>query len=136
MKAACPQHRTACKLDYLREVLEYRRASHMKAQQQSTLRSLTFDYRFEFIGQSYILHADAFEWLSRIPENSLHAIVTDPPYGVKEYNLDQIEKRENGNGGIWRIPPSFDGHVRAPLPRFTALNPKERNQLEEFFVEW
>src|SRR6266436_8936961 len=108
----------------------------MKAQPQSTLRSLTLDYRYELIGKSYILHADAFEWLSRVPENSLHAIVTDPPYGVKEYNLDQIEKRENGNGGIWRIPPSFDGHTRAPLPRFTALNAEERRRLYEFFVAW
>src|SRR5437763_15948327 len=108
----------------------------MKAQLQSTLRSLTFDYRSELIGQSYILHADAFEWLSRIPENSLHAIVTDPPYGVKEYDLDQIEKRANGHGGIWRIPPSFDGHTRAPLPRFTALTTQEREALRRFFVEW
>ena len=45
------------------------------------------------------------EWLSRVPEHSLHAVVTDPPYGVKEYDLDQLEKRANGNGGIWRIPP-------------------------------
>lgn len=108
----------------------------MKAQLQPTVRSLTLDYRSELIGHSYTLHADAFEWLSRIPENSLHAIVTDPPYGIKEYNLDQIEKRANGNGGIWRIPPSFDGHTRAPLPRFTALNPKERYQVSEFFAEW
>src|SRR5215208_3421890 len=110
----------------------------MKAQLaiDSTLDKLCLDYQYEIIGQSRILHADAFEWLSSIPENSLHAIVTDPPYGVKEYNLDQIEKRANGNGGIWRIPPSFDGHTRAPLPRFTALNPKERKQLDEFFTEW
>src|SRR5258706_12023615 len=97
---------------------------------------LVFDYRSEEIGRSRIVHADCFEWLSRIPENSLHAIVTDPPYGVKEYNFDQIEKRANGNGGIWRIPPSFDGHTRAPLPRFTALNQKERDQISEFFTEW
>ena len=69
-------------------------------------------------------------------ENSIHAIVTDPPYGVKEYDFDQIEKRANGNGGIWRIPPSFDGNVRAPLPRFTALNAKERKQVTTFFIEW
>lgn len=74
--------------------------------------------------------------MGRIPENSIHGIVTDPPYGVKEYEFDQLEKRANGNGGIWRIPPSFDGHIRAPLPRFTALNPMERNQLYRFFVEW
>lgn len=108
----------------------------MKAQTQIIGKSLTLDYRSEVIGRSHILHADAFEWLSRIPDNSLHAIVTDPPYGVKEYNLDQIEKRKNGNGGIWRIPPSFDGNTRAPLPRFTALNPKERDLISEFFAAW
>ena len=94
------------------------------------------DYESAVIGHSLILHADCFEWLGRISENSLHAIVTDPPYGVKEYNFDQIEKRANGNGGMWRIPPSFDGHTRAPLPRFTALNQKERDTLNRFFTEW
>jgi site-specific DNA-methyltransferase (adenine-specific) len=49
---------------------------------------------------------------------------------------DQIEKRANGNGGIWRIPPAFDGSNRAPLPRFTALNPQERTTLQRFFLEW
>jgi site-specific DNA-methyltransferase (adenine-specific) len=102
----------------------------------SDLQQLTFDYPSEQIGQSYILQANCFEWLARLPENSLHAIVTDPPYGVKEFEVEQIEKRENGNGGIWRIPPSFDGHRRAPLPRFTALNDKEIETLRCFFVEW
>ncbi|MEH2013745.1 DNA-methyltransferase [Nostoc sp.] len=95
-----------------------------------------FEYKVENIGKSVILHADCFEWLSRIPENSIHAVVTDPPYGVKEYDFDQLLKRANGNGGIWRIPPSFDGHQRAPLPRFTALTTKERLALKNFFVEW
>jgi site-specific DNA-methyltransferase (adenine-specific) len=92
--------------------------------------------RVHHIGRSCAIHADCFDWLGRLPENSLHAIVTDPPYGVKEYDADQLSKRADGNGGIWRIPPSFDGHVRAPLPRFTALNPKERAALRRFFVEW
>lgn len=93
-------------------------------------------YRSQVIGRSLILQADCFEWLSRVPENSIHAIVTDPPYGVKEYEFDQLQKRANGNGGTWRIPPSFDGHMRSPLPRFTALNQKERESLRQFFVEW
>jgi len=104
--------------------------------ERETIAQLALDYRSLEIGGSRILHADCFEWLSRIPENSIHAIVTDPPYGVKEYEFDQIEKRSNGNGGIWRIPPSFDGSTRAPLPRFTALDRKERDSLQRFFVEW
>ncbi len=97
---------------------------------------LAFDYQSKAIGQSRIIHADCLEWLGRIPENSIHAIVTDPPYGVKEYEFDQIDKRANGNGGVWRIPPSFDGSIRAPLPRFTALDRKERESLRRFFLEW
>ncbi len=88
------------------------------------------------IGRSLVIHADCFEWLNRVPENSVYAVVTDPPYGVKEYDPDQIEKRANGYGGIWRIPPSFDGHERAPLPRFTALSSKERTVLRQFFIDW
>src|SRR5713226_4744398 len=95
-----------------------------------------FQYQSERIGRSLIVHADCFEWLGKVPENSLHAIVTDPPYGVKEYDFDQLEKRANGHGGIWRIPPSFDGHTRSPLPRFTALDATERAVLRRFFVEW
>ena len=104
--------------------------------QLDSVSALTLDYPSTEIGRSRIVHADCFEWLARIPEVSLHAVVTDPPYGVKEYELDQIEKRAAGRGGIWRIPPSFDGNTRSPLPRFTALNPKEREALREFFILW
>jgi site-specific DNA-methyltransferase (adenine-specific) len=97
---------------------------------------LSFDYAHKYVRKSLVLHADCFEWMGRAPEGSVHGIVTDPPYGVKEYEFDQLEKRANGNGGIWRIPPSFDGSLRQPLPRFTALNAKERKQLSEFFTEW
>lgn len=88
------------------------------------------------IGNSTIIHADCFNWLASLSANTLHAVVTDPPYGVKEYEAEQLAKRANGKGGVWRIPPSFDGHVRAPLPRFTALNGKERARLREWFIEW
>lgn len=94
------------------------------------------DYTTQAFTQGRIIHADCFEWLSRIPEDSLHAIVTDPPYGVKEYDYNELEKRAAGKGGIWRLPPAFDGSVRAPLPRFTALDDKDRKRLSLFFREW
>jgi site-specific DNA-methyltransferase (adenine-specific) len=100
------------------------------------LEQLALDYPSEPFAASRVVLADCFEWLDRIPENSLHAIVTDPPYGVKEYEPDQLAKRENGSGGIWRIPPEFDGSKRAPLPRFTALTEKELDTLRAFFTEW
>lgn len=102
----------------------------------TTLEQFALDYQNQEFKTSLAIHADCFEWMGRIPKHSIHAIVTDPPYGVKEYDFDQIEKRANGNGGIWRIPPSFDGSNRAPLPRFTALTQKERDVLYRFFYEW
>jgi site-specific DNA-methyltransferase (adenine-specific) len=94
------------------------------------------DYESSLFITSLALCADCFEWMRRIPADSVHAIVTDPPYGVKEYDFDQLEKRTNGNGGVWRIPPSFDGHQRAPLPRFTALDQGERKRIQEYFHDW
>jgi site-specific DNA-methyltransferase (adenine-specific) len=103
---------------------------------KTVIEPYALDYKYFSVGNSVVVHADCFEWMGRIPKDNIHAIVTDPPYGIKEYHFDQIEKRANGNGGIWRIPPKFDGSNRAPLPRFTALNQKERDQLYRFFLEW
>ncbi len=96
----------------------------------------TLDYRHNFVRNSLLVQADCFQWMKQAPSESVHAIVTDPPYGVKEYEKDQLEKRSNGNGGIWRIPPSFDGHERSPLPRFTALNESERERIRQYFYDW
>lgn len=98
--------------------------------------SLACGFESARVGNSLIVHADCLEWLAIAAENTIHAIVTDPPYGVKEYEAEQLAKRKIGRGGIWRIPPSFDGHVRAPLPRFTALDESEREALRTFFAEW
>lgn len=40
-------------------------------------RMFASDYLSEIIGNTLIVHADCFEWLDCIPENSLHAIVPD-----------------------------------------------------------
>jgi len=68
----------------------------------------------------------------RIPAGSIHGIVTDPPYGVKEYEFDQIESVRTEMRDL-AIPPSFDGSVRQPLPVY-ALNDRERNQLSRSFA--
>src|SRR5262245_9853509 len=60
------------------------------------------------------VHADAAPWMTNLPDNSIHAVVTDPPYGVVEYNGLNQEKLRAGRGGVWRIPPSFDGAKRNP----------------------
>lgn len=85
------------------------------------------------IGQANLHLADCFDWLARQEPASVHAIVTDPPYGLVEYSTKETAKLRAGKGGIWRIPPSFDGHKRAPLPRFTVLSDDDRKQLHAFF---
>lgn len=82
---------------------------------------------------STLFCADAFDWLAAQPSASLHACVTDPPYGLVEYSEAEQAKLRQGKGGVWRIPPSFDGHQRAPLPRFTVLRDDDRVHLYSFF---
>ncbi len=85
----------------------------------------------------YTLHlGDCFSWMNSRPENSIQAIVTDPPYGLKEYTPEEKEKLRNGRGGVWRIPPSFDGCKRSPLPRFTVLTEEDRERLRGFFQQF
>ena len=85
------------------------------------------------VGKAKLYQADCFDWLASEPPSSLHACVTDPPYGLVEYTEVEQEKLRIGKGGVWRIPPSFDGHQRAPLPRFTVLNDEDRIRLYAFF---
>ena len=87
-------------------------------------------------GQAELHHADCFSWLERQAPNRVHGVVTDPPYGLHEYTDEQQRKLRSGKGGVWRLPPSFDGHRRSPLPRFTTLNGEQLIEIEEFFSAW
>lgn len=86
-------------------------------------------------GRYEIHHLDAFEWLANAEPCSIHAVVTDPPYGLVEYQPDQLAKMNSGKGGVWRIPPAFDGRKRKPLPRFTVLTEKDTGRLAAFFAD-
>jgi DNA modification methylase len=81
---------------------------------------------------TYIL-SDVSKWLAELPVNSIHAVVTDPPYGIVEYEAKNHAKLRSGRGGVWRIPPSFDGAKRRPVPRFTVLSKMEILNLYGFF---
>ncbi|MDQ2761378.1 MAG: site-specific DNA-methyltransferase [Actinomycetota bacterium] len=80
--------------------------------------------------------ADCLDWLSERDGESIHGVVTDPPYGLVEYTPKENEKRINGRGGVWRIPPSFDGHQRSPLPRFSILSQRDLETLFDFVHAW
>lgn len=87
-------------------------------------------------GLAALTHADCFAWMKAREPQSIHAIVTDPPYGLVEYTEREQSKLRTGRGGVWRVPPSFDGHRRSPLPRFTVLDDKDRRALRDFFHQF
>jgi DNA modification methylase len=88
------------------------------------------------LDRAKLVHADCFDWLRAREARTIHAIVTDPPYGLLEYSHTEQGKLRKGRGGVWRIPPSFDGHQRAPLPRFTVLNAGDLQVMHDFFFEF
>jgi DNA modification methylase len=88
-------------------------------------------------GVGYSLYqTDCLEWMDRQADTRVQAIVTDPPYGLKEYTHDEKQKLRKRRGGIWRIPPSFDGCKRSPVPRFTVLTEADLSVLRAFFVSF
>ena len=66
----------------------------------------------------------------------IYAVVTDPPYGLQEYTQKEQEKLRAGRGGVWRLPPAYDGHRRNPVPRFTVLTDEQLSALHSFFFTW
>lgn len=76
---------------------------------------------------------DAFDWLHSARANSIHAVVTDPPYGLVEYQPAELRRRSNGTG-LWRLPRSDDGRTRQPTPRFTVLKAYDHELIRAFFL--
>jgi site-specific DNA-methyltransferase (adenine-specific) len=104
---------------------------------ESTAQPTTRHDPEEFVhGRARLVLDDCIDWLERQPPRSVHAVVTDPPYGLVEYTDEEQRKLRAGRGGVWRIPPSFDGAKRAPLPRFTVLKSDDLTALESFFYRW
>lgn len=109
----------------------YRLAGHLRAGTE-----LYHPSSIISVGLSTLYQADCFDWLRSQSSQSIHAVVTDPPYGLVEYTSKEQIKLRNGQGGVWRIPPSYDGHRRAPLPRFTVLTDDDRAVLRLFFLDF
>lgn len=91
-----------------------------------------------------MIHADCLEWLDRRDSDSIHAVVTDPPFG-KEYSEEQQQRLatvcggECGTNGVWGFYGNDSGGPdsdRIPLPRFTVLTDQEKQGIAEFFGDW
>ena len=83
-----------------------------------------------------LLLGDCMDAMGSLEDNSIHAVCTDPPYGLTEFSSREVEKLRAGRGGVWRLPPSWDGCTRRPLPRFTILSSEQRKEIEVFFKKW
>lgn len=94
---------------------------------------MTVALAFEY-GLSRLYEGDCIAWLEDRAEKSISGVVTDPPYGLVEYTGEQQRKLREGRGGVWRLPPSFDGSKRSPVPRFTTLSRRDLRLLESFFL--
>lgn len=117
----------------------YRLRTHYTETTQGVQRRITSVQQWQdpfFSGKATLVHADCFDWLEQREQYSIHAVVTDPPYGLHEYTPEQQSKLRAGKGGVWRIPPSFDGNTRFPLPRFTTLTQGQLERLGSFFFVW
>jgi site-specific DNA-methyltransferase (adenine-specific) len=88
------------------------------------------------LGSYELIRADCLGWMRGQKAESFHAVVTDPPYGLREYTSREQKKMRAGRGGVWRIPPALDGCRRSPVPRFTVLTEKDRRALRDFFGQW
>ncbi len=99
-----------------------------------TVRTHGSQRRTHFGSDATLIRAEALGWLRALPDCSLQAVVTDPPYGLIEYAAADHRKLRAGRGGVWRIPPQLDGLKRQPLPRFTVLTASQLGALSGFFA--
>jgi site-specific DNA-methyltransferase (adenine-specific) len=83
-----------------------------------------------------LIRGDCMAEMARLDDNSLHAVCSDPPYGLVEFSAGEVDKLRSGKGGVWRIPPAMDGCERRPLPRFSVLTPEQKQSIEIYFHQW
>jgi DNA modification methylase len=83
-----------------------------------------------------LIFGDCISAMSELADASIHAVCTDPPYGLVEFSPDEVSKLRSGKGGVWRLPPKWDGCKRRPLPRFTVLSNEQKKNIERYFAQW
>jgi hypothetical protein len=69
--------------------------------QTSTTKAVRTPFRY---GKSLLVQQDCLEWLRNRTPSSIHAVVTDPPYGLHEYSEEQQQKLRKGREGSGGSP--------------------------------
>ena len=60
---------------------------------------------------------DALDALPDLQRCSVHAVVTDPPFGLVEFTSEQLAKLRSGKGGIWEATAKVRWLPSVNLPR-------------------
>ena len=93
-----------------------------------------------------IINGDCIEELKKLPENSVDAIVTDPPYGL-EFMGKEWDSFIQGGGTGWKagqmadtqsLPDnnSFKKKGFGKLPVYRGMNTQQKLNMQIFFTEW
>lgn len=85
------------------------------------------------LGEAELVLGDSFRWMAAREEASVHSIVSDPPFAVREF---REKKWTEGTGGAWRSAEKVGGKARRPAPRFSDLTAKEKEVVREWFAEF
>jgi len=82
-----------------------------------------------------LIQDDSMRWLDKCEPATFHGIVTDPPYGVREFEEEHLENLAEGDE-VWQTFRYKDGANRAVQPCFSTLSVGERKELEEYFQDF
>lgn len=98
------------------------------------MKEFAANLKCEIIQNCLVVNADCFEWLDLIPENSISAVVTDPPYGLREFATDHVADVQEGEAGaVWQSFRYSDGAKRALQPCFSSLTFNDKKRIKDFF---
>ena len=93
-----------------------------------------------------IIRGDCLEEMKKLPENSVDAIVTDPPYGL-EFMGKEWDKFVQGGGSGWKagqmadtqsLPDhnTFKKKGFGKLPVYRGMNIQQKINLQQFCNSW
>jgi site-specific DNA-methyltransferase (adenine-specific) len=83
-----------------------------------------------------LIMGDCISAMREMEDDSIYGVCTDPPYGLVEFSPNEVAKLRAGKGGVWRLPPKWDGCERRPLPRFSILTHVQKQEIQIYFEQW
>lgn len=103
---------------------------------ETDLNPLTLDYETIQFEHSWMVNANCTEWMRRVADNSIHAVVTDAPCAAYEYDDWRRVLAEHAGKAPPSIRPSFDGHSRAAFRHFRYFSKAKASGYRDLFRDW